>query len=136
MKKSIVLVVLFTLLFSSGCSSNDDTAKSNEDDNTVNTSSQQEITSDEAKADDTVDTSSLSQLQYDYIINTFEEYGYTPPSSDNWIIKHEGDKKIAIIIKEKNGNQYNVNKLVFLWENDEAQLLLVKINNQIIHGNE
>lgn len=74
----MVLVVLFTLLFSSGCSSNDVT----------------------------INMYSLSQLQYDYIINTFEEYGYNPSSSDSWIVKHERNKKITIIIKEKNGNPY------------------------------
>lgn len=75
------------------------------------------------------------QTRSDYIRATFAEYGYTAPSEDMWIVKEEGDRKIAVVIKENIGKgKPNITKLVFL-EGETNTILFLQIENSIKIGN-
>ncbi|MFV0394420.1 MAG: hypothetical protein ACK5LC_08485 [Coprobacillaceae bacterium] len=126
MKKRIVITFLLGFLIV-GC-----TTKSKEE-------IREEKVKEEEMEDEVVIDTSDALSQDEYILHIFELYGYTPPDKNSWIIKHEGDNKVAVIIKENIGNgKPDITKLIFLWNgsSDNAEILFIMINNQILFGDE
>ncbi|MDF9824940.1 hypothetical protein M2475_001366 [Breznakia sp. PF5-3] len=126
MKKRMVLIVLLGLLVV-GCTSNNTTTEKEKDTDVIKTVDEN---TEESQENEEVIS---GMTQDEFIISTFASYGYTTPDKSDWIIKEEGNDKVAIIIKVHEGKgKPNISKLIFLWNgsSEEATVLFVMVNNQ------
>lgn len=133
MKKRVVLLILIIVL--TGCTSmpsklpkEDTPVVEKTPDQPVDESCDLDSSTDEAPTD--VPVEKLSRTEY--IRKTFLDYGFVTPDESEWIVKEEGPKKVAVIIKEKvNKGKPNISKLIFL-EEETNKILFLEVNNKII----
>lgn len=80
-----------------------------------------------------VDGSETTEIfnKKDFILSSFKENGLELAYED-LIIKEEGPKIVAIYKEIIPNNRPNISKLVFLIENNRANILHLQINNKII----
>ena len=72
-----------------------------------------------------------------YIKDTFATYDFETPEPTTWIVKEEGPKKVAVIIKEQGAANQKplISKLVFLEEGNQRTVVFVQVQNKVKFGN-
>ena len=114
MKKSIIILIVVFSLF--GCS-NQTVLDAEKTEEVIQENAVQEIGEELSESD---------RLE-DYVREVFAEYGFETPEESNWIIKYEGEEKVAVIIKIRENNRVYVNKLIFLWNGSKKDAVLLEV---------
>ena len=72
--------------------------------------------------------------QDEWIRSTFLEYGYEAPDRSQWIVKEEGNGKVAVIIKENihTKGKPDISKLIFIKSDTEPKILHLMVKNRKI----
>lgn len=81
-----------------------------------------------------------TELQEEFVRETFSSYDYDAPEYSAWEVKEEGPEKMAVIIKEEveGQNKPNISKVIYLWNGSKetAEVLHVTVeNNDVYNGN-
>lgn len=78
-----------------------------------------------------------TELQEEFVRETFATYDYEAPEYTAWEVKEEGPDKMAVIIKEdvEGQNKPNISKVIYLWDGSKetAQVLHVEVENKNVY---
>lgn len=115
MKKYII--ILATLISLIGCSVQDSNKDlENNDSNIVEKNEEENIIYD----------------RYEYIEEVFADHNYTAPNQSEWLVKDEGEDKVAVIIKVPVSKAKPlITKLIFK-EKEVNEIIFLQIENKII----
>lgn len=128
------IIILATLISLIGCSVQDTNKDLENNDSNIVEKNEEKDNNDSASnvEDEKVEDEKVEYDRYQYIEKVFADNNYNPPAQSEWLVKDEGENKVAVIIKVPVSKAKPlITKLIFL-EKDVNEIVFLQIENKII----
>lgn len=123
------IIILATLISLIGCSVQDTNKDLENNDSNIVEKNEEKDNNDSAS---NVEDEKVEYDRYQYIEKVFADNNYNPPAQSEWLVKDEGENKVAVIIKVPVSKAKPlITKLIFL-EKDVNEIVFLQIENKII----
>ncbi|MEG0415838.1 MAG: hypothetical protein RR565_06840 [Erysipelothrix sp.] len=119
--QQILPLILVILLSLTGCQKQTETQDTVKDTVVVETESKE--------------TSAIKSKE-DFIVETFQTYGFDVSEQEDLIIKEEGERTVVIIKEIRKNQRPNISKMIFKWNETNPELYFVMVNNNPVFGKE